>query len=43
RILHKHDAAPQLGHFTRLGLLTVPATLAVSTVALWGALRVIGV
>ncbi|MFF1921444.1 SLC13 family permease [Streptomyces sp. NPDC058221] len=43
RILHKHDAAPELGHFTRLGLLTVPATLAVSTVALWGALRVIGV
>ncbi|MFF2330240.1 MULTISPECIES: SLC13 family permease [unclassified Streptomyces] len=43
RILHTHGAAPDLGHFTRLGLLTVPATLAVSTVALWGALRVIGV
>ena len=40
RILHEHDAAPDLGHFTRLGLLTVPATLAVSTVALWGALTV---
>ncbi|WLQ45263.1 ArsB/NhaD family transporter [Streptomyces laculatispora] len=43
RILHTHGAAPELGHFTRLGLLTVPATLVVSTVALWGALRVIGV
>nr|WP_093897780.1 SLC13 family permease [Streptomyces sp. Ncost-T10-10d] len=43
RILHSHGAAPDLGHFTRLGLLTVPATLAVSTVALWGALQLIGV
>ncbi|MEV7088086.1 SLC13 family permease [Streptomyces sp. NPDC093085] len=42
RILHEHDAEPRLGHFTRLGLLTVPATLAVSTVALWGSLRLIG-
>lgn len=42
RILHEHDSAPKLGHFTRLGLLTVPATLAVATVALWGALRTIG-
>lgn len=43
RILHTHGAAPDLGHFTRLGLLTVPATPAVSTVALWGALQLIGV
>ncbi|MFJ6715276.1 SLC13 family permease [Streptomyces sp. RKAG290] len=43
RILHTHGESPELGRFTRLGLLTVPATLAVSTVALWGALRVIGV
>ncbi|MFJ2709165.1 SLC13 family permease [Streptomyces sp. NPDC087428] len=43
RILHTHGETPDLGHFTRLGLLTVPATLVVSTVALWGALRVIGV
>ncbi|WP_406384181.1 hypothetical protein [Streptomyces sp. NBC_01618] len=43
RILHTHGAAPDLGHFTRLGLLTVPATLVASTVALWGALRLIGV
>ncbi|MEU6018699.1 SLC13 family permease [Streptomyces sp. NPDC047515] len=43
RILHSHGAAPDLGHFTRLGLLTVPATLGVSILALWGALRLIGV
>ncbi|RPK37215.1 hypothetical protein EES39_31075 [Streptomyces sp. ADI92-24] len=43
RILHTHGAAPDLGHFTRLGLLTVSATLAVSTVVLWGAPQLIGV
>ncbi|MFH8570187.1 SLC13 family permease [Streptomyces sp. NPDC017993] len=42
RILHGHGAAPDLGSFTRLGLLTVPVTLAASTVALWAGLRVIG-
>ncbi|MFC9859082.1 MULTISPECIES: SLC13 family permease [unclassified Streptomyces] len=43
RILHAHGAEPELGHFTRLGLVTVPATLVASTVALWGALHLIGV
>ncbi|MEE1741307.1 ArsB/NhaD family transporter [Streptomyces sp. BE147] len=43
RILHVHGMEPELGHFTRLGLVAVPATLAVSTVALWGSLRLIGV
>ncbi|WP_329460100.1 SLC13 family permease [Streptomyces sp. NBC_01497] len=42
RILHEHGAEPTLGHFTRLGLITVPATLLVATVALWGALAVVG-
>ncbi|MER7141959.1 arsenic transporter [Streptomyces xanthochromogenes] len=42
RILHEHDDAPELGHFTRLGLLTVPATLVASTAALWAALHTIG-
>ncbi|MER6501556.1 hypothetical protein ABT218_19700 [Streptomyces sp. NPDC001455] len=42
RVPHSHDAAPELGHFTRLGLLTVPATLGLSTMAPWGALRLIG-
>ncbi|WP_329148166.1 SLC13 family permease [Streptomyces niveus] len=39
RVLHEHDSAPSLGQFTRLGLLTVPATLIASTVALWGTLQ----
>ena len=42
RILHGHGAAPDLKSFTRLGLLTVPVTLAASTVALWAGLRAIG-
>lgn len=42
RILHEHDDAPALGDFTRLGLLTVPATLVASTAALWAALHTIG-
>jgi arsenical pump membrane protein len=33
---------PRLREFTLLGLLTVPATLVASTVALWLALRVVG-
>ncbi|MEU9595061.1 arsenic transporter [Streptomyces sp. NPDC048193] len=42
RVLHRHGIEADLGRFTRLGLLTVPTTLAVSTVALWGMLRLIG-
>ncbi|WP_415944316.1 SLC13 family permease [Streptomyces sp. 067-1] len=42
RILHRHGIEAELGRFTLLGLLTVPTTVAASTVALWGALRVIG-
>ncbi|MEU1871070.1 SLC13 family permease [Streptomyces sp. NPDC019793] len=42
RILHRHGVEVELGRFTALGLLTVPATVAASTVALWGALRLIG-
>ncbi|MGW1025431.1 SLC13 family permease [Streptomyces sp. NPDC002577] len=42
RILHEHDTQADLGHFTRLGLVTVPATLLASTVALWGMLHTIG-
>lgn len=38
RIVHEHGTEPELGEFTRLGLLTVPATLAASTVALWAVL-----
>jgi arsenical pump membrane protein len=42
RTLHHHGSAPDLGEFTRLGLLTVPAGLAVAVVALWAGLRVMG-
>ncbi len=42
RLLRERDQEPDLGEFTRLGLLTVPAGLAAATVALWAALRVLG-
>jgi arsenical pump membrane protein len=42
RILREHDTDADLGDFTRLGLLTVPATLVAATVALWAMLHAIG-
>lgn len=42
RTLQDRGDAPDLGTFTRLGVLTVPAGLVLTTVALWGALNVIG-
>jgi arsenical pump membrane protein len=42
RILHKHDTAVGIGEFTRLGLLTVPASLIPAVMALWASLQVIG-
>lgn len=42
RILHRHGIEVELGRFTVLGLLTVPASVAASTVALWAAVRLIG-
>ena len=41
RIVHAHEHDTDIGEFTRLGALTVPAALIASTVALWLALRVI--
>ncbi|MFI8348002.1 arsenic transporter [Streptomyces sp. NPDC085596] len=41
RIVHQHDEGVDLGEFTRLGLIAVPSALAVSVVALWGALRIL--
>ncbi|MEU6348588.1 arsenic transporter [Streptomyces sp. NPDC047072] len=43
RILHRDEHEVGLGEFTRLGLLTVPASLAAAVVALWGSLLVLGV
>ncbi len=42
RILHTRGSAPELGEFTRLGLLTVPAALVLAVLALWGGLHVLG-
>jgi arsenical pump membrane protein len=42
RVLREHDAEPDIGEFTRLGLLTVPAGLILAVVALWAARYVIG-
>ena len=40
RLLAARDQATDLGEFTRLGLLTVPAALVLATAALWAALQV---
>jgi arsenical pump membrane protein len=42
RIAHHHGSAPDLGEFTRLGLLTVPAALVLSVLALWAGLHLLG-
>jgi len=42
RTLRQHGEAPDLGEFTRLGLLTVPAGLVLAVLALWAGLRVMG-
>jgi arsenical pump membrane protein len=42
RLLAERDHDVELGEFTRLGLATVPAGLAVATVALWLSLRLTG-
>ncbi len=42
RILRHHGSSPDLGEFTRLGLLTVPAGLVIGVLALWAGLRILG-
>ena len=42
RVLRERNHELDLGEFTRLGLLTLPAGLAAATVALWVALRAFG-
>jgi arsenical pump membrane protein len=42
RILQEHDHDAELGEFTRIGLITVPATLLGATVALWAMLTITG-
>ena len=42
RIARAHDTSVDLGEFTRLGLLTVPAALILAVLALWASLHAIG-
>jgi arsenical pump membrane protein len=42
RTLRHHGSAPDLGEFTRLGLLTVPAGLVLAVLALWAGLKAMG-
>jgi arsenical pump membrane protein len=42
RILRDQGSAPDLGEFTKLGLLTVPAGLLVAVLALWAGLHLAG-
>ncbi|WP_267970530.1 SLC13 family permease [Streptacidiphilus albus] len=42
RVLREHDAEPDLGEFTRLGALSVPAALVAATAALWAMLHLVG-
>ena len=42
RIAHHHGSAPDLGKFTSLGLLTVPAALVLGVLALWTGLHLLG-
>ncbi|WP_280875556.1 arsenic transporter [Streptomyces pseudovenezuelae] len=42
RIVHRHDEDVDLGEFTRLGLLAVPASLLSAVAALWLSLQVVG-
>ena len=42
RMVHPHDGEVDLGEFTRLGLLTVPAALVVAVLALWAGPALIG-
>ena len=42
RIVREHDTEVDLGEFTRLGVLTVPAALLLAVLALWASLHVLG-
>jgi arsenical pump membrane protein len=43
RVLRQHDVEAGVGEYTRLGLCTVPAALAVAVVALWASARLFGI
>ncbi len=41
-VLRRHDVEAGVGEYTRLGLCTVPASLAAAVVALWASARLLG-
>jgi len=43
RVLRQHDVDAGVGEYTRLGVCTVPTSLAVAVVALWASVRLLGV
>ncbi len=43
RVLRRHDVDAGVGEYTRLGLLTVPTSLAVAVVGLWASVHLFGV
>ncbi|HKI39279.1 MAG TPA: SLC13 family permease [Mycobacterium sp.] len=43
RVLRQHDVDAGVGEYTRLGVCTVPISLAVAVVALWASVRLLGV
>ncbi len=42
-VLRRYDVTASVGEYTRLGLFTVPTSLVASVLALWAAVRVLGV
>ena len=42
RVLRQHDVDAGVGEYTRLGVCTVPASLAVAVLALWASARLLG-
>ena len=42
RVLRQHDVDAGVGEYTRLGVCTVPISLAVAVVALWASVRLLG-
>jgi len=43
RIVAAHDHDAEIAEFARVGLLTVPLSLTLSTVALWAGAKIMGV
>jgi len=42
-VLRRYDVSASIGEYTRLGLLTVPTSLIAAVLALWAAVRLLGI